>query len=103
MTLDMPGFSADGQHVFAKGFRGQPPNRSPFGNRARNDRRYFIVCDGIEGPSHDGLWLPEDSRNHAKRLRYVVQDGDRLRLMEMAWPKDRTWQDAVDNAAPHAP
>jgi WD40 repeat protein len=90
MLLDSPGFSADGQHVFAKGFRG-PPAILPPANRS-----YFIVCDGIEGPRHDGLWLPEDFRNHSKRLRYVVQDGDRLRLMEWTWPKDRTWQDAVE-------
>jgi hypothetical protein len=90
MILDPPGFSADGQHVLAKGFRG------PLASRARGDRKHFIVCDGIEGPSHDGLWIPEDFRNHAKRLRYVVQDGERLRLMELAWPKNRTWQDAIE-------
>jgi hypothetical protein len=90
MILDSPGFSADGQHVFAKGFRG------PLGGRTRDNSHHFIVCDGIEGPSHDGLWIPEDFKNHAKRLRYVVQDGERLRLVELAWPKDRSWQDAVE-------
>ncbi len=95
MILDSPGFSADGQHVFAKAFRG------PLGGRTRDNSHHFIVCDGIEGPSHDGLWIPEDFKNHAKRLRYVVQDDDRLRLMEWVWPKDRTWQDAIvqDDAA----
>jgi hypothetical protein len=90
MLFDPPGFSADGQHVFAKGFRG------PLASRPAAARSHFIVCDGIEGPSHDGLWIPEDFKNHARRLRYVVQDGERLRLMEMAWPKDRSWQDAVE-------
>jgi hypothetical protein len=89
VLLDLPGFSADGRHVFIKGFRGALESRA-------QGARDFIVCDGIEGPSHDGLWIPDEFKNHAKRLRYVVRDDDRLRLMEWAWPKDRTWQDAVE-------
>jgi hypothetical protein len=96
MILDSPGFSADGQHVFVNGFRGPPANRSPFANPARVKGQHFIVCDGIEGSPHEELWIPEDFKNHAKRLRYVVRDGDRLRLMEWAWLKDRTWQNAVE-------
>jgi hypothetical protein len=88
MTLDAPGFSADGKHVYAKGFRGTLQPRAP--------KSYFILCDGIEGPSHDGLWFPPDFQNHAKVLRYVVMDGEQARLMEWAWPKDKTWQDALE-------
>jgi hypothetical protein len=87
---DSPGFSADGQHVYHKGFRGPPGNLPPGG------REHFIVCDGIAGLSHEGLWIPEDFRNHAKRLRYVVRDGEHVRLMEIAWPEAMTWQDAVE-------
>ena len=91
MTLeDSPGFSADGQHVYHKGFRGPPGNLPPGG------REHFIVCDGIAGLSHEGLWIPEDFGNHAKRLRYVVRDGEHVRLMEIAWPEAMTWQDAVE-------
>jgi hypothetical protein len=60
------------------------------------NREHFIVCDGFEGPSHEDLWIPGDFRNHAKRLRYVVRDGERVRLMESAWPEPMTWQDAVE-------
>jgi Tol biopolymer transport system component len=90
MILDAPGFSADGRHVFYKGFRGLP------GAHPRGNRQHFIVCDGMEGPSHDDLWIPENSRNHAKRLRYVVRDGDRVRLVESAWSGAETWQDALE-------
>ena len=68
-----------------------PPAGLPPGNR-----EHFIVCDGFEGPSHEGLWIPEDFRNHANRLRYLVRDGERVRLMEFAWPEAMTWQDAVE-------
>ncbi len=91
MTLESPGFSADGRHVYWKGFRGRPGGTGPPGNR-----EHFIVCDGFEGPSHEGLWIPTGFKNHAKRLRYVVRDGDRVRLMETAWPEAMTWQDAVE-------
>jgi len=90
MTLDSPGFSADGRHVYWKGFR-RPPGNLPLGNR-----EHFIVCDGFEGPSHEVLWIPADFRNNAKRLRYVVRDGENVRLMEFAWPEPMTWQDAVE-------
>ena len=90
LVLDPPVFSADGRHVFVKGFRGRPGVNPP------TKRDHFIVCDGIEGPTHDGLWFPPDSRHYPNRLRYVVRDGDRLRLMEWAWPKDRTWQNAAE-------
>ena len=90
MILESPGFSADGLHVYWKGFRGRPGYMPP------GNREHFIVCDGFEGPSHDGLWIPDGFRNHAERLRYVVRDGDRVRLMETAWPETITWQDAVE-------
>lgn len=85
---DLPGFSADGRHVFFKGTRG---------SRRRN-RRQFIVIDGIEGPAHDAVWIPEDFKSYPKRLRYVVRDGTRVRLVEMAWPEPLTWQDAIEPA-----
>jgi hypothetical protein len=90
MILDPPGFSADGRHVFWKGYLGPPGTRPPA------ERKHFIVCDGIEGPSHDGLWIPEHFRNHPGRLRYVVRDGDRIRLVETAWWESITWQDGID-------
>jgi len=90
MSLNSPGFSADGRHVYWKGFRG-PPGNLPPGNR-----EHFIVCDGFEGPPHEDLWIPEDFRNHAKSLRYVVRDGENVRLMEFAWPEPMTWRDAVE-------
>ena len=92
MLTDQPGFSADGRHVFFKGFRGPP------GDVGREVRRQFIVCDGVELPEHDGVWIPGDFQNHAKRLRYVVRDGAGIRLVEVPWPEPLSWQDAVEPA-----
>ena len=85
---DTPGFSADGRHIFFKGTRGA----------ARRNRKQFIVIDGIEGPPHDAVWIPDDFKSYPKRLRYVVRDGTRVRLVEMAWPEPLTWQDAIEPA-----
>ena len=85
---DLPGFSADGRHIFFKGTR----------RAAGRNRRQFIVIDGIEGPEHDAVWIPEDFKSYPKRLRYVVRDGTRVRLVEMAWPDPLTWQDAIEPA-----
>jgi Tol biopolymer transport system component len=90
MVLVPPGFSADGQHVYFKGFRGPP------GYVGLEKREHFIVCDGVEGPPHEGLWIPSGLTNRTKLLRYVVRDGDRVRLMETAWPEPMTWLDAVE-------
>jgi len=73
---------------------------SPDGKRftftARREGQEMIVCDGKEGPSHEDLWIPGGFANRAERLRYVVRDGDRVRLMETAWPEPMTWRDAVE-------
>lgn len=90
LILDSPGFSADGRHIYWKGFRG------PRTSLMKANREHFIVCDGFEGPSHEGLWIPGGFKNRARRLRYVVRDGDSVRLMETAWPEAMTWKDAVE-------
>ena len=87
MILDAPGFSADGQHVFFKGFHKEA------GNTGTGSA--MMVCDGFEGPAHQTLWIPTDYANHAKRLRYVVLDEQHVRLMELPMLETMTWQDAV--------
>ena len=83
-----PAFSADGRHVFFQGTRG----------KSERNRKQFIVVDGVEGPAHDAVWIPDDFKNYPKRLRYVVRDGLRVRLVEMAWPEPLTWKDAIQPA-----
>ena len=97
MILAPPGFSADGRHVYFKGFRGPPGYVGP------EKREHFIVCDGVEGPPHEGLWIPSGLTNRTKLLRYVVRDGDRVRLMETTWPESITWQDAIERERVEAP
>jgi hypothetical protein len=51
MILDPPGFSADGKHVFAIGYRAVKQEKGlPI-------KLYLIICDGMQGPTHDRLWL----------------------------------------------
>jgi hypothetical protein len=85
VTLTAPGFSADGRHIFARGY-----NRSP--------QKTFMAIDGVARPAHANVWIPRDMENFPKVLRYVVRDGDRLRLVETYWPEDRTWEDAAKGA-----
>jgi WD40 repeat protein len=81
-----PGFSADGRHVFFKA------------TTSATGRKAFMVIDGVSRPEHDSLWIPDDLKNHPESLRYIVRDGDRLRLVETYWPEDRTWEKAVEKA-----
>jgi hypothetical protein len=88
--LDTPGFSADGRHVFCRGVR---ETHDPFGQKR------FMVVDGVPRPEHDDLWILAECQNSPQRLRYVVKDGDKYRLVETAWPEDTTWEKAVGSPA----
>ena len=88
---DPPGFSADGRHVFFRGFKGPYVLNDP-------GRKVFMVIDGVARPAHDDLWIPDDFKNHPERLRYIVRNGDRLRLVETYWPEGLSWQEAVEKA-----
>jgi hypothetical protein len=57
-----------------------------------------MVIDVVAWPAHDGLWIPDDFKNYPKMLRYIARDSDRLRLVETAWPEDRTWEKAAADA-----
>jgi Tol biopolymer transport system component len=92
LMLDAPGFSADGRHVFVRGFTGSYAAHLP-------GRKAFMVIDGLARPEHDDLWIPDDFKTGPKTLRYIVRDGDRLRLVEAAWPEDRTWETAAEKPA----
>jgi hypothetical protein len=84
--LDPPGFSADGKHVFC---RGVIEIRSPY------RQRRFVIIDGFPLPEHDNVWFLDDSRRCPERLRYIVVDDGKYRLMEASWPEGTTWEDAV--------
>jgi hypothetical protein len=93
LILDTPGFSANGRHVYGKGFSGPP------GNVGKEVRKHFMVIDGVAWPAHEGLWIPTGLQNHAKKLRYIVRDGEQLRLVETAWPEPLSWPEAQEAAA----
>jgi hypothetical protein len=80
--LSAPAFSADGRHVF-------------FRVRISEGFKRLMVIDGIARPKYNEVWIPRDFQNYPKALRYVVRDGDRLRLVETYWPEDTTWRKAV--------
>jgi hypothetical protein len=87
---DRPVFSACGRHIFFKGTR---KNKN-----SRRNRKQFIVVNGVEGPEHDDVWIPDDFKKNPKRLRYVVRDGVQIRLVETPWPKPLVWSDTIEPA-----
>jgi hypothetical protein len=84
-----PGFSADGRHVFFVG--ASHPNPDKYA-----PARHFMVIDGVALAEHDDVWVPEDFAQGPKTLRYLVRDGDKIRLVETPWPEDMTWEKAVE-------
>jgi hypothetical protein len=85
-----PGFSADGRHIFFVG-----ASHSNLDKYA--PARHFMVIDGLALTEHDDVWIPEEFQNGPKTLRYIVRDGDKLRLVETSWPEDTTWEKAATN------
>jgi hypothetical protein len=85
---DRPAFSACGRHIFFKGTRG----------KSHRNRKQFIVVNGVEGPEHDAVWIPDDFKKNPKCLRYVVRDGVQIHLVETPWPKPLVWSDAIEPA-----
>ena len=73
---EYPFFSDDGRHLFY---------------RARRDDKYFMVCDGMEGPPHAWVWIPEQFDKVPGKLQYVVGDGKDVWLVETDWPPGRNW------------
>jgi hypothetical protein len=87
-----PGFSADGRHVYFVGASHPSPDKYV-------PARHFMVIDGVSLAEHDDVWIPTEFQNGAKTLRYIVRDGDKLRLIETTWPEDMTWEKAVGSPA----
>ena len=85
MMLDKPAFSADGKHLFFKGERKLRPKTN----------KRFMVCDAVEGPQHEFLWIPKDFQAYPDRLRYIVADEGEAWLVEVEWPKDLDWTNGL--------
>lgn len=94
---EKPMFSADGKHLFFKVRRERKPQTA---DRPVTLRRSLVIVDGVEGPEHDDLWLPESFRCYPEKLRCVVADRREVSLVEVDWPADRTWQDAFKALKP---
>lgn len=79
------GFSPDGRHLAAV-------VRTPGG--------YVMLCDGISGPPHAKVLVPGRFDDLAGKLRYIAMDRAKdspdldASLVEVDWPKGRTWEDA---------
>jgi hypothetical protein len=87
--IPAPFFSPDGKHVFWVGARMRSLSTS--------DMAHFIMIDGQARPEHDQIWIPAGFAQYPKTLRYIVRDGNELRLVETPWPEDTTWEKAVKN------
>ena len=67
---------------------------------ARRGGKASMVCDGTPGPPHDSVYWPPESRRTDDVLRYVVRDGERQTLVEVAWPAGRDWTNGLKPEAP---
>ncbi len=57
--------------------------------------RPFLVVDGLEGPEHRVVKVPDKFDIGRGRLRYVVVDGDEAWLVETDWPKGLNWKNEM--------
>jgi hypothetical protein len=71
-----PRFSADGRHLWYA---------------AEDSAGWRMVCDGRETPPHEYIRVPKDTGGGVDVLRYIVQDGQKLKVVEVDWPTDRDW------------
>ena len=53
----------------------------------------LMTCDGLDGPVHASVLVPERYEAPGGKLRYVVIDAQQAKLVEVDWPKGRTWED----------
>ena len=60
----------------------------------RGDRQ-FVVIDGMEGPEHFFVKIPERPCEVEGKFRYVAGDGKEAWLVEADWPKDSDWTNGL--------
>jgi len=80
-STSAPHFSPDGEHL---------------SYWARQGEKRFMVCDGLEGPTHVGNVRQELVRVDANGVRYRVVEDGRVRLMEVDWPKNLDWSNGLE-------
>ena len=57
--------------------------------------KWLMVMDGIEGPGHDRIYIPERAAG-VKNVCYVVVDDGEARLVEVPWPANTDWTNALE-------
>ena len=63
---------------------------------ARRRRMRVMIIDGVEGRPHGCIYLPKDATRKKDRLRCVVTDGGAATLVEVDWPAETTWKNALN-------
>ena len=58
----------------------------------------YTVIDGVPGPVHSHVMVPEPFAKTPGKLRYVAVDLTLVALVEVDWPADRTWEDGFGSA-----
>ena len=61
----------------------------------RRGMRRQLLIDGVEGAAHARVIFPDEAVTKKDRLRCVVIDGEDASLVEVDWPADTTWENAV--------
>ena len=53
---------------------------------AKQKEKLMMVCDGIQGPVHDDVYALDYMKHKPDRMRYIVVDDGRGRVVEAEWP-----------------
>jgi len=94
--------SPGSRRVWPRVFHAQVPVFSPDSKHLawlcwRGDKQ-FIVIDGLEGPKHVFVKIPEKPCEVKGKFRYVVGDGKKAWLVEVDWPKGLDWTHGLNES-----
>jgi len=76
------------------------PDSRHLAHLATHGDRQFVAIDGVEGPEHFFVKIPERPCEVEGKFRYVVGDGKEAWLVEVGWPKDVDWTNGLKDVEP---
>ena len=85
---------------------GFSPDSEHLGFAVARGGKKLLVCDGIEGPEHDEILIPERFADVPGKLRYVTIDAGKetgtkdFYLVEVDWPAGLNWQNRLKPPEP---
>jgi hypothetical protein len=57
---------------------------------------FFVICDGVRGPAHEGIDTSLRGGRLVDRIRYIVMDKGVDRLVETPFPAGVDWTNGLE-------